>query len=260
MTSESNTTLNVNDNVNNNDNGNDSDKKSALQDNIESKGKNAYYFAHAHKATGPKWDGKPQPRLLATHSSSGIVGEAGDSTAATGTGTDTTNTTTNNTTTNTEQGMGDLSLSNHAQSLIQSLKEKKSGYDFSKSNITKYAFLDDGKKVKIYIDMKGVGDICDIQNDIQLDWNTRSFSLRVYNYVCVTDIDATDTTDTAANDDKVNKGNKEDVKCLSFGKLYGFISKAAVKVKKDKIIVTLSKKIDEDQDPEDWPTITQKGE
>eukprot|EP00980_Cylindrotheca_fusiformis_P021413 scaffold8266_cov97-Cylindrotheca_fusiformis.AAC.4 len=38
--------------------------QSALQENIESKGKNAYYFAHAHKANGPKWDGKPEPKLL----------------------------------------------------------------------------------------------------------------------------------------------------------------------------------------------------
>eukprot|EP00934_Nitzschia_sp_Nitz4_P002224 Nitzschia sp. Nitz4//scaffold54_size114964//101688//102230//NITZ4_003870-RA/size114964-processed-gene-0.194-mRNA-1//-1//CDS//3329554408//2224//frame0 len=45
--------------------------RSALQDNIESKGKNAYYFAHAHKANGPKWDGKPEPKLLNTSVSSG---------------------------------------------------------------------------------------------------------------------------------------------------------------------------------------------
>ena len=28
--------------------------KSALAENISRKGKNAYYYAHAHKATGPK--------------------------------------------------------------------------------------------------------------------------------------------------------------------------------------------------------------
>ena len=32
---------------------------SALRDNIASKGKNAYYYAHSHKADGPAWDGKP---------------------------------------------------------------------------------------------------------------------------------------------------------------------------------------------------------
>jgi len=31
---------------------------SALEDNIATKGTNSYYFAHKHKATGPKWDGK----------------------------------------------------------------------------------------------------------------------------------------------------------------------------------------------------------
>lgn len=39
-------------------------EKSALEENIESKGKHAYYFAHAHKANGPKWDGKAEPKLL----------------------------------------------------------------------------------------------------------------------------------------------------------------------------------------------------
>lgn len=38
--------------------------QSALEENIESKGKNSYYFAHAHKANGPKWDGKAEPKLL----------------------------------------------------------------------------------------------------------------------------------------------------------------------------------------------------
>ena len=43
-------------------------RKSALEDNIESKGKNSYYFAHAHKANGPKWDGKAEPKLLSLNS------------------------------------------------------------------------------------------------------------------------------------------------------------------------------------------------
>jgi len=30
----------------------------ALEANIGTKGKNAYYYAHSHKASGPKWDGK----------------------------------------------------------------------------------------------------------------------------------------------------------------------------------------------------------
>ena len=49
------------------DNGS-SASQSALRANIESKGKNAYYFAHAATPTGPKWDGKPNPKLLGSKS------------------------------------------------------------------------------------------------------------------------------------------------------------------------------------------------
>ena len=45
------------------------EERSALRDNIELKGKNAYYFAHAKTANGPKWDGKIEPKLLSTSSS-----------------------------------------------------------------------------------------------------------------------------------------------------------------------------------------------
>ena len=37
---------------------------SALAENIARKGKNAYYYAHSHGASGPIWDGKEEPRLL----------------------------------------------------------------------------------------------------------------------------------------------------------------------------------------------------
>jgi hypothetical protein len=37
---------------------------SALQENIQKKGKNAYYYAHGPKIDGPKWDGKEEPRLM----------------------------------------------------------------------------------------------------------------------------------------------------------------------------------------------------
>lgn len=214
--------------------------KSALQDNIESKGKNAYYFAHAHKANGPKWDGKPQPRLLAKHSSSDVM-KNDDSSPLTA----------DNNATNVEQeagGLQILSISDHSQSLIKGLKHGKSSFDFTKSNITKYAFLDEGKKVKIYIEMKGVGDLCNNEDDVQLDWNERSFSLKVFNY-CV----------PSAND-TMGEEEKKDVQCLSFGRLHGSISKAIVKVKKDRIILTLSKKTDEGEEPVEWPSIAQKGD
>jgi hypothetical protein len=39
---------------------------SALRSNIETKGKNSYYYAHGPKINGPKWDGKEEPKLLST--------------------------------------------------------------------------------------------------------------------------------------------------------------------------------------------------
>lgn len=39
-------------------------KLSALGENLQRKGKNAYYYAHSHGANGPAWDGKEEPRLL----------------------------------------------------------------------------------------------------------------------------------------------------------------------------------------------------
>ena len=45
-----------------------SEEVSALRDDIEKKGSNAYYYAHASTANGPEWDGKEEPRLLETTS------------------------------------------------------------------------------------------------------------------------------------------------------------------------------------------------
>jgi hypothetical protein len=42
----------------------DESNLSALRENIERKGTNSYYYAHGHKADGPKWDGNEAPRLL----------------------------------------------------------------------------------------------------------------------------------------------------------------------------------------------------
>ena len=42
---------------------------SALQENISKKGSNAYYYAHGATANGPEWDGKEEPRLLSSTTS-----------------------------------------------------------------------------------------------------------------------------------------------------------------------------------------------
>lgn len=44
------------------------DEISALQENIQKKGKNAYYYAHGPKIDGPVWDGKEEPRLIESSS------------------------------------------------------------------------------------------------------------------------------------------------------------------------------------------------
>jgi hypothetical protein len=155
---------------------------SALADNIARKGKNAYYFAHAHKANGPKWDGKAEPRLL------------------------------------------------QKEALQDSYRQSvKSSFDYTASNITSYAFLDETKKVKLYIDLEDVGNKC-TEDDIRLDYSERSMSLVILNY-------------------------KDEPQSLSFSKLSGGITKATYKLKENKIILTLFK-----VEEQPWHTINDKGE
>lgn len=217
-------------NVNNDDNGTTAattataDKKnndkSALQDNIDRKGKNAYYFAHAHKATGPQWDGKMEPRLLARLPSS-------------------------------SSSSPDVLGQKHTSSF-------RSSFEYHKSNITNYAFLDEKDRIKIYVNLLSVGDRkcqqeggndggVDVENeksnDITLDYTSTSLCLIVRNY------------------------NQQE-KCLSFGRLYGTIDSAFFRVKKDKIILTLVKSAaaaaaasnDEDMTYKEWPSICARGD
>lgn len=158
----------------------DTGNKSALQENIDRKGKNAYYFAHAHKANGPKWDGKIQPKLLSKESS------------------------------------------------IEDTSTKSSSFEYHKSNITSYAFSDEGKNVKLYVTMEGVGEKCQ-EKDIGLDFTEQSLCLVVRNY-------------------------DEQIRCLSFGKLTDRISNATFKLKKNRIAIVLKK-----EKEGEWPTINDKG-
>jgi hypothetical protein len=159
-----------------------SSTKSALEENIERKGKHAYYFAHAHKADGPEWDGKAEPKLL---SSASLPADESDTV-------------------------------------------KKSSFEYHKSNITAYAFSDEGKSVKLYVTMEGVGEKCS-DEDISLDFTENSLCLVVRNY-------------------------KDEHQCLSFGKLKASITNATYRKKKDRIIVSLKK-----EKEGEWHTINDKG-
>mmetsp|Transcript_9134 Transcript_9134/g.12135 ORF Transcript_9134/g.12135 Transcript_9134/m.12135 type:complete len:209 (-) Transcript_9134:133-759(-) len=185
--------------------GGDDLSKSALQDNIERKGNQGYYYAHAHKANGPKWDGKAEPRLL----SSSKGGGAAES--------------------------DDANNNDHV------MKRSNATFDYNKSNITSYAFLDEPSKVKIYIEMKDVGTLC-TDDDIELKWAERSFSLTVNNYKKIAPESAATAAVVAAP-------------CLCFTRLSGAISDASSKRKDHKIILTLFK-VNEDVT---WHTINDKG-
>jgi len=121
-------------------------------------------------------------------------------------------------------------------SLAESTKKPTPAFDIHKSNITSYAFLDEGKKVRLYIDLKGVGDACNgtaansggddsggangdrVKAQVKLDWSETSMCLLVTDYP---------------------KEGEE--RCLSFGRLHGKIEKGMVKTKQDRLVVTLFK-------------------
>ena len=128
----------------------------------------------------------------------------------------------------------------------------------SKSNITNYAFLNEEAKVKIYIDLPGVGNCCQDLDDIQLEYSEKSLCLTIKNYVPPSSVEvAVDKNDdddddgmevsnaptnTEENEVDAKDGNKLENRCLSFAKLYGEIEKATYRKKTDKVIVTLIKK------------------
>ena len=155
--------------------------KSALEENIQNKGSNAYYFAHANKPNGPEWDGKEEPRLLS-----------------------------------------------RSESHVGHRVSARSSFEYSKSNITAYAFLDDGMKVKLYVELEGVGNKC-TDDDIDLDFTDSSLSLTIKNY-------------------------KPEPQILSFAKLAGEIMTVSFRLKENKVILTLTKAKEGE-----WHTINDKG-
>ncbi|KAL3801952.1 hypothetical protein HJC23_010296 [Cyclotella cryptica] len=206
--------------------------KSALQDNIERMGKNAYYFAHAHKATGPKWDGKIEPRLLSSSSNLSASDGGGESV---------------------DVGVASVSVTNSAAAAAVALRS----ISLSKSNITNYAFMDEGEKVKIYVNLPSVGSTP--SENIALESTERSLCLTIKGYIAVPnpaadkDLDdlICDTSkssgDTEENCDEMAVEGKEpqprgEDRCLSFARLYGEIESATLKKRPDKIIITLKKK------------------
>lgn len=176
----------------------DEETTSALHDNIDRKGKNSYYYAHSHQATGPTWDGRPEPRLLSATSSSGLSPPA----------------------------------SSHRALLM------------ARSNITSYAFVDEENRVKIYVNLPGVG-LCPDES-IAIEHSETSMCLTVKDYTPPsTKVQSNDdgvVIDTAPEDNESTSDRREaEERCLSFGKLYGTIEKAALKKKNDKVIITLTK-------------------
>mmetsp|Transcript_3093 Transcript_3093/g.4500 ORF Transcript_3093/g.4500 Transcript_3093/m.4500 type:complete len:185 (-) Transcript_3093:114-668(-) len=117
---------------------------SALRDNIERKGKNAYYYAHGHKVNGPKWDGKPEPKLLSK-----------------------------------EEFVDTTSSANNNSAVLSDVARRSLAFD-SKSTITSYAFCDEEAKVKIYVNLPSVGENDGV--DVQLEHTSSSFDLIVRNY------------------------------------------------------------------------------
>lgn len=218
----------------------DTAPKSALQDNIDRLGKNAYYFAHSHKANGPKWDGKIEPRLLSSSSNLGSENGGDVSSGA-------------------SDGVGgveglNIGATTNATTASSSAFSSKA-ISMSKSNINNYAFLDEDAKVKIYVNLPGVGK-CSADN-ITLESTESSLCLMVKDYVAsapipkknlveeVNDELISDSTEGLKDDapEELEEPKGED-KCLSFAKLYGEIEKATFRQKADKIVITLVKKGD----------------
>lgn len=188
--------------------------------------KNQMLFANnrhcqsTYQATGPKWDGKIEPRLLS--SSSNLTTENGS-----------------------EGGLTDSMATVSVTTSTAAKALASRSLSLSKSNITNYAFLDEGAKVKIYVNLPGVGSVS--EENVTLDWSECSLCLTVRGYVVPVDPAEEEgelVCDTKEETDKGEETEKGEDRCLSFAKLYGEIENASFKKKQDKIILILKKKDD----------------
>jgi hypothetical protein len=158
-------------------------------------GRNAYYYAHAKSANGPKWDGNIEPKLLSsTPIASSETAAASELAAAA------------------------------ASSPVVAAESMKG-----------YAWADDGTKVKIYVDLSNIGEHS--EEKIILVNTELSFSLTVLDYA-------------ASGSDGENETKEKNLR-LKINTLFAAIEKCTMKVKENKIIVTL-KKSDGDQS---WPCL-----
>jgi hypothetical protein len=122
------------------------------------------------------------------------------------------------------------------------LERKQSSFDIYKSNITKYAFADGDKSVKLYIDIQETL----TPEDVSLEFTEESLSL-------VLDPPG----ETQEEQDQKKQQQPQNPRTLYFTKLAGKITKATFKIKpEDKLLVLILKK----QLPgENWHTINNKG-
>lgn len=146
------------------------------------------------------------------------------------------------------EGIASVSVASDAAKALASRS-----ISMSKSNITNYAFMDEGSKVKIYVNLVGVGNTP--AENIVLESSECSLCLTVKDYVAPNPVEekeegdadlVCDTSDDATKEEEESPAppSRGEDRCLSFAQLYGEIESATFKQKQDKIIVILKKKDD----------------
>ncbi len=114
----------------------------------------------------------------------------------------------------------------------------------ARSNITNYAFLDEDARVRVYVELPGVGNCRD--EDVLLDFTERSMCLTIKNYATPTSKGAAEASDELVVDCTTVEGAgdvppRED-RSLSLGRLYAEIEGATFRKKSDRVVITLKKK------------------